>query len=147
MFEYDIGGWKNSYLKKGGLILFVRYLRGAGSSLLVGILIYFLFVPIHSEYIKFQLGMITLYVYVSCILGIALYAILFKYNKESKFFLCSLLYILLGGIASIGYWPLFFIFMAGSLVFYLVQFIQNKKFSIIMTLSGPILLIILLFIY
>ncbi len=108
---------------------------------------YFLTVPIHSEYIQFQLGMITSYVYVSCILGITLYALLVKYRKESNYNFCSLLFVLLGGAASVGYWPLFFIFMAASLVFYLVQRVQNRTSSIVMTLSGPILLIVLLLIY
>lgn len=113
-------------------------------------LVVFLFllsnVPIHSEYIRFQLGMITLYVYVSCILGIALYAILEKYKKETNYIFCSLLYILLGGLASIAYWPLYFIFIAGSLMFYFVQFAPKGKVSIVLTLSGPSLLTILLLI-
>lgn len=124
--------------------MLIRYFKGAGSSLFISILIYLLTVPIHYEYLTFQLGMIALYVYVSCILGIILYSILVKYKKEAKYIFCFFLYILLGGLASIAYWPLFFIFIVGSLVFYLVQLVQKNKFPIVLSISGPIFLIIIL---
>ncbi len=124
--------------------MYVRYFKGAGSSLFVSILSYLLTVPIYKEYLGFQIGMIALYVYVSCILGIILYSILVKYKKESNYIFCFLLYILLGGLASIAYWPLFFIFIAGSVVFYLVQIVQKNKFPIVLSISGPIFLIIIL---
>ncbi len=124
--------------------MFIRYFKGAGSSLFISILIYLLTVPIYKEYLTFQLGMIALYVYVSCILGITLYSILVKYRKQTNYIFCFLLYILLGGLASIAYWPLFFIFIAGSVVFYLVQLVQKNKFPILLSTSGPIFLIIIL---
>jgi len=124
--------------------MLIRYFKGAGSSLFISILIYLLTVPIYKEYLTFQITMIALYVYVSCILGITVYSILVKYKKETNYIFCFLLYILLGGLASIAYWPLFFIFIVGSLVFYLVQLVQKNKFPIVLSISGPIFLIIIL---
>ncbi len=124
--------------------MLIRYLKGAGSSLFISVLIYLLTVPIYKEYLTFQLKMVALYVYVSCILGIILYSILVKYRKQTNYIFCFLLYILLGGLVSIAYWPLFFIFIAGSVVFYLVQLVQKNKFPIVLSISGPIFLIIIL---
>lgn len=124
--------------------MYIRYFKGAGGSLFISILIYLLTVPIYKEYLTFQLGMIALYIYASCILGIILYSILVKYKKEANYIFCFFLYILLGGLASIAYWPLFFIFIAGSVVFYLVQLVQKNKFPIVLSISGPIFLIIIL---
>ncbi len=124
--------------------MYIQYFKGAGGSLFISILIYLLTVPIYKEYLTLQLKMVALYVYVSCILGIILYSILVKYKKEANYIFCFLLYILLGGLASIAYWPLFFIFIAGSVVFYLVQVVQKNKFPIVLSISGPIFLIIIL---
>jgi len=83
--------------------MLIRYFKGAGGSLFISILSYLLTVPIYKEYLTFHLGMIALYVYVSCILGITVYSILVKYKKEANYIFCFFLYILLGGLVSIAY--------------------------------------------
>ncbi|PAD29582.1 hypothetical protein CHH60_20525 [Paenibacillus sp. 7523-1] len=124
-----------------------RYFKGSGSSLFIGIIIFLLTIHIYSEHIENQLLFVALYNYICCILGIALFATLVKFKLELKYILCSILYILLGLLTSIAYWPLFFIFAASSLVFYLVQLVGNKKLFWVLSLSGPLLLVIILFIY
>lgn len=124
--------------------MLVRYLKGAGSSLFIGILLFFLTVKFNSEYIKTQLLFVTLYNYIFCLLGIILFFVLTKIKMGSKYWIGVILYILLGLLSSLSFPPLYFIFIAGSLVFYLVQPIQNKVLTTILALSGPLFLIILL---
>jgi hypothetical protein len=128
----------------GGLILLVRYFKGAGSSLFVGILLFLLTVKFNGDYIKMQLLFVTLYNYIFCLLGIVLFFVLTKTKTESNCLIGLTLYILLGLLSSLSFPPMYYILIAGSLTFYLVQLIQNKGLSTILILSGPLFLIILL---
>lgn len=124
--------------------MLVRYLKGAGASLFVGMLLFFLAVQFQSDYIKTQLLFVALYNYFCCLLGAVLFFVLTKLKMESSYWMGFPLFIILGFLASLSFPPLYFIFVAGSFVFYFVQPVKNKALSAILAVSGPLLLVILL---
>ncbi len=124
-----------------------RYLKGAGISLFVGIVLFLFADKIHIEYIELHLLFVTLYNYIFCLLGLAVFFVLKKMKIESKHFINVVIYILLGAVSSLSFPPLYFIFISGSVVFYLTQQIQNRKLSIALTFSGPLLFIVLLLVF
>ncbi|KHF31767.1 hypothetical protein CM49_06013 [Paenibacillus sp. P1XP2] len=124
--------------------MLVRYLKGAGASLFIGMLLFFLTVPFHRDYIKTQLLFVALYNYFCCLLGAVLFFVLTKVKMESAYWMGFPLFIILGFLASLSFPPLYFIFVAGSFVFYFVQPVKNKVLSAILAVSGPLLLAILL---
>lgn len=106
------------HINEGGSIrLFFKYLKGAGSSLFVAILIFILMFGIHpNNYVKISVLFIALYNYFFCILGL---------------------------ISSLILPPVYFILITGSIVFYLAQLIRDKKWSVTLSLSGPLLILMI----
>lgn len=111
---------------------------------MVGILLFLLMVRINFDYIEVHLLFVALYNYVFCLLGLILFYVLDITKISSKIVISSSCFIILGILSSISFPPAYPIFITGSLSFYLVQQIHNKKISWILTLSGPVLLWIIL---
>lgn len=126
--------------------MLLRYLKGAGSSLFIGILLFLFTVMFNRDYIKTQLLFVTLYNYIFCLLGMILFIVLTKTKIGSNHWVGSILYILLGFLSSLSFPPLYYIFIAGSFVFYFVQLTKNNLLSAILAFSGPLFLVVLFFV-
>ncbi|MNO77259.1 hypothetical protein D3C76_683610 [compost metagenome] len=124
--------------------MFLRYLRGAGFSLLIATLLFFLMIKFNNDYIKIQLLFVALYNYAFCLLGLVVFYILEKISVSSNVLIGVTCFLLLGVLSSISLPPAYPIFITGSLSFYLIQLLQNKKISWVLVLSGPLLLAIIL---
>lgn len=121
-----------------------RYLKGAGLSLFIGITIFLMTVELTNEYLKTHLLFITLYNYICCVIGIIAFVLISKFNLFSNRILGVVVFIILGAVASFSFLPLYYIFIAGSVAFYLIQLNQSKRVSVISAISGPVLLLIFL---
>ena len=123
--------------------MFFKYLKGAGSSLLAAILIFIFTVGIHPDYFEVQVLFVALYNYFFCIFGIILYFIIVRLNLVTKYAVCCILYAILGLISSLILPPVSFILITGSIVFYLAQLTRDKKWSIALSLSGPLFILMI----
>lgn len=95
------------------MTMFLRYLKGAGFSLFIATLLFFVMVKINNDYIKVQLLFVALYNYAFCFLGLIVFYILDKNRVSSKILVGLTSFLLLGILSSISFPPAYPIFITG----------------------------------